>query len=115
MKERQLSEYQQSLDPRRREAIAELTQLVQSNFPLTHVLVAPGEDNPEATHVIATVDIDDPDAVADLVMERMLELQLDGGIPVHLIPIRTSERTAQLLQQQQRPAAQVFALHSTQL
>ncbi len=90
------SEYQTSLDPRRQQAVQELTQLVQAHFPLTDVMVVPGDDNPKATHVFATVDIDDPDEVADLVMERMLELQLDEGIPVYLIPIRTPERVAAL-------------------
>jgi len=42
----------------------------------------------------ATVDVDDPDEVVDLVIDRMLALQIDVGLSVHLIPIRTPERTA---------------------
>ena len=52
------------------------------------------------THITTTVDLDDPDEVVDLVIERMLELQIDEGLPVYVIPIRTAERVAALRQQQ---------------
>jgi hypothetical protein len=35
----------------------------------------------------------------DLVIKRMLELQIDEGIPVYVIPMRTAERVAALRQQ----------------
>jgi len=57
------------------------------------------------THITATIDVDDPDEVVDLVIDRMLELQLDDGIPVYLIPIHTPERVAALQRQQQRRPA----------
>jgi hypothetical protein len=47
---------------------------------------------------------------ADLVMDRMLQLQLDEGIPIYVIPIRTPERVAALRQQQSRPASDPPAL-----
>jgi hypothetical protein len=43
--------------------------------------------------------------VADLIMDRMLQLQLDEDIPIYVIPIRTPERLATLRQQQSRPAS----------
>lgn len=115
MKEQQRSEYQASLDPRRQQAVRELTQLVQAHYPLTEVTVAPSEDNPDITHVIATVDIDDPDEVADLVMERMLELQIEEGLPVYLIPLRTPMRTAKLLQQQRSRTHSIVSRPPVQL
>ena len=56
------------------------------------------------------VDIDDPDEVADLVMDRMLQFQLDEDIPIYVIPIRTPERVAALRQQLNRPASIAPAL-----
>jgi hypothetical protein len=61
-----------------------------------NLVVEPGIDDPETTHIVATVDLDDPDEAVDLVIDRMLELQLDGGIPVYVLPIRTPERVRKL-------------------
>lgn len=94
------TEYEATLDPRRQRAIRELTQLVRHTYPSASFSVLPAEDAPEVTHILATVDVEDPDAVVDLVIDRMLELQIDEEIPVHLIPIRTPLRTAQLRREQ---------------
>jgi len=86
--------YEASLDPRRQAAVQELTGLVVQRYPGASFVISPGEDDPEATHIIATVDVDDPDEVVDLIIDRMLALQIEENLPVHLIPIRTPERTA---------------------
>jgi len=108
-------EYEATLEPRRHNAIQELTELVKQHYPTASFAVVPAEDDPDATHIITTVDLDDPDEVVDLVIDRMLELQIDGGIPVHLIPIRTPERTASLLNQQHRRDQPVTPLPPSQL
>jgi hypothetical protein len=36
----------------------------------------------------------------DLVIDRMLELTIDEGVPVYVIPIRTPERIAKLRQEE---------------
>ncbi len=97
--------YEHTLDPSRQRAIAELTALVRSHYPEARFDIAPGEENPDVTHIFATVDLDDPDVVVDLVIDRMLQLQIDAGIPVYLIPIRTPERTAQVLARQREQRA----------
>jgi hypothetical protein len=96
-------------DPRIQAAIAELQDLIRSHYPSATFSVGPGEDEPDLVHLTAVVDVEDPDEVVDLVIERMLELQLDEGIPVYVIPIRTPERVAALLEerraQEQRSAS----------
>lgn len=89
------------LDPRCHAAIQELTTLVAEQYPKASFVVSPGEEDPSVTHIIATVDVADPDEVVDLVIDRLLELQLQEGLPVHLIPVRTPERTARLAQELQ--------------
>jgi hypothetical protein len=42
--------------------------------------------------LLAVADVDDPDEVGDLVVERVVALQVDEGIPLHVIPLRTPER-----------------------
>jgi hypothetical protein len=82
-------------------AIDELEALILSRYPSATFTVGPAADEPGAVHIIATVDLDDPDEVADLVMDRMLELQIDEGLPLHVIPIRAPERLAAMLARQE--------------
>ncbi|MGE0545348.1 MAG: hypothetical protein AB7R89_34750 [Dehalococcoidia bacterium] len=82
-------------------AVAELEALVKDHYPTATFAVVPAADEPGAIHIIATVDLDDPDEVADLVMDRMLTLQIDEGLPVFVIPIRTPERLAAMLARQE--------------
>jgi hypothetical protein len=103
-------EYLDTLDPARQQAVTELAGMVKQRYPTASFAVGPGEDDPAVTHITTTVDIDDPDEVVDLVIDRMLELQIDEGIPVYVIPIRTPERVAVLRQHQrswERTAEQI--------
>ncbi len=93
--------YCHSIDPVRQEAVEELIRMVRQQYPTASFEVGPGEDDPEGTYITATVDIDDPDAVTDLTIDRELELQIEQGIPVYVIPIRTPARVATLRHQHQ--------------
>ncbi len=99
-------EYLAALDPARQSAVSELIDLVKQRYPTTAFTVGPGEDDQDVTHITAIVDVDDPDEVVDMVIDRMLELQLDHGVPVYLIPIRTPERVAALQSRQQSQSGQ---------
>ena len=81
-----------SPDSRREEAIAELTGLVAAHYPSASFIIAPAEDNPGATHITAVVDVEDPDEVLDLVIERELAWQLEEGVPVYVIPVQPPAR-----------------------
>lgn len=39
-------------------------------------------------HLIAAVDVDELDEVADLVIERMMEIQIEDGLPIFVVPTR---------------------------
>lgn len=99
-------------DARTQAAIDELTALVRDRYPRASFAVGPSEEDPAVTHIIATVDLDDPDEVVDLVIDRMLELQIEEGLSVHLIPVRTPERVAALIAQQRRSSHRLPATHS---
>jgi len=86
----------QAVDPRMGRALEELADLVRRSYPDTTFQVAPSEEDATIVHLIARVDVDDPDEVADLVMDRMIEMQIDEGLPIYLIPLRTPERIAAL-------------------
>jgi hypothetical protein len=97
--------YLESLDLRRQDAVRELSALITQRYPTASISVGPAEQGQDVTHITAVLDLDDPDEVADLVMDRMLELQLDEGIPIYVIPIRTLERVAALHDRQRAGAA----------
>jgi len=88
-----------TLGPRRQQAVNELIGLIRAHYPDASYAVGPGQDDPWSTYITAMVDLDDPDVVTDLTIERELELQIEVGIPVYVIPIRTPERAAKVLRQ----------------
>lgn len=77
-------------------ALAELRQLIAERYPEARFSVAVGPEDPQEVHLVATVDLEDPDEVLDVVMERMLQFQLDEGLPVYVSPRRTPQRRAAL-------------------
>jgi hypothetical protein len=83
-------------DPKLAAAVDELKRLMSAQYPTTTYAVAAGED-PDGLYVTATVDLDDPDAVLDVIGDRLLELEVDEGLPVYVVPVRTPERVAKLL------------------
>lgn len=82
-------------DPRIHRALHELEETIRSRFPNATFVVSRGED-PEGIYLDAIVDLDDPDVVMDLVVERVLELQIEEALPIHVVPLRTQEREARL-------------------
>jgi hypothetical protein len=93
-------DYVRQLEPERQQAVRELTGIIGARYPNTEFLIEPGIDDPEAIHITAVVDLDDPDEVMDLVIDRLVELQGDAGLPISVIPIRTPARVAALLETQ---------------
>lgn len=81
-------------DARIGEALDELAVLIRRRYPDATFQIAPAEDDPGTIHLLARVDVEDPEEVADVVMARMLQLQVDEGLPIYVIPLRTPERIA---------------------
>ncbi len=82
-------------DPKMSAAITEMTDLIRDSYPGTTFFVDV-EENQETVYVTAVVDVDDPDEVVDCFIDRVLTLQVDEGLPLHVIPIRTPARREQL-------------------
>lgn len=91
-------EHAERLDPRVQRALDELRSTIQERYPTAGFSVSRGHDEPENIHLIATVDLEDPDEVGDLVSDRLIELQVEERIPVYVIPVRTPERILAELQ-----------------
>jgi hypothetical protein len=93
-------------DPRIQSAVEELRGMIHDRFPQAVFSVSRGED-PEGIYLDAIVDVEDPDEVMDLVIDRLFQLRVDEGLPVHVLPQRPVERSLEALRSQhtQRPWA----------
>jgi hypothetical protein len=91
-------------DPRVAAALAELQALITAHYPTATFSTARGED-PEGMYLTATVDVDDTDDVVDQFIARLLDLQIEEGLPVYVIPVRPIARVAaELREHPVRPA-----------
>ena len=88
------------LTPRMKEAIDELKGLITARFPQAAFVVEEGFD-PEGVYLITTVDIADTDEVIAVIGDRLVELQVDEGLPVYVTPLRPIERVVAELRNRQ--------------
>jgi hypothetical protein len=59
---------------------------------------------------MATVDVPDTTKVVDAVLDRVLELQIQERLPIHVIPVRPRERVLAMLkaeEERQRRSVQI--------
>lgn len=78
-------------DPRIKEVVAQLQGMIQQRYPTATFSVA-SEDDSEGIYLWATVDIEDTDDVVDLVIDRLLEIQVEDSLPVYVVPVRPLDR-----------------------
>ena len=84
------------LDEQMRRAIAEVQGLILTRYPGAVFTLAHGDD-PEGTYLRAIVDVEDVEEVIDAFGERLLELQVEEGLPLYVIPLEPEERVLQTL------------------
>ena len=75
------------LTPRMQEAIDELKGLITAYFPQAAFVLEEAFD-PEGVYLVTTVDIADTDEVIDVIGDRLVELQVDEGLPLYVTPLR---------------------------
>jgi len=91
-----------ALDPRRQQVVAELEHTILARYPAATFTLRAGIDEPDATYLTTIVDIEDPDEVLTLVLDRLLELQIEEQLPVYVLPVHPPARVAATMQQVQR-------------
>ncbi len=72
-------------------AIDELTAMILDEYPGSKIDAELGDD-PLGVYLLTIVDLDEPDEVMDLVIDRLVELNVEDRIPIHVIPLRTDAR-----------------------
>jgi len=90
-------------DLRIAQAVAELKAMIVARYPEATFAVWQGED-PAGTYLTATIDVDDTDEVTDVIIDRLVAMQVEEELPVYVIPVRPLTR----IQAAQRPRAHVM-------
>lgn len=89
-------------DPRIQAALEELKGLIKERFPDATFLVFQGlGDDLHGVYLEASADTDDTDEIVDTVIDRIVALQIDEGLPIHVLATQTSERLARYLASRQ--------------
>jgi hypothetical protein len=82
-------------DKRMEAALDELRSIILRRYPMATFETGPSQDDPEIVHLYAYVDVEDTNEVMDLVVDRMVDMQAEEGLPVFVIPLLTPERAAE--------------------
>jgi hypothetical protein len=91
------------LTPAMEKAINELKESISERFPQASFVVEEGFD-PKGIYLVTTVDIADTDEVIDVIGDRLVELQVDEGLPIYVTPLRPIQRVlAELREREHTP------------
>jgi hypothetical protein len=91
------------LTPRLKEAVQELKDAITARFPQATFVVEKGFD-PKGIYLVTTVDVADTDEVIAVVGDRLVELQVDEGLPLYVTPLRPIERVVAELREREAAA-----------
>jgi len=94
--------------PEMQAAIREMQDLIRRHYPDAVFAVGYG-DSPYGVYLDATVDVADTDEVVDVSIDRLMDLQLSERLALHVIPLRTTKRNAEILREQQLTSAPIAA------
>ncbi|MGE3271886.1 MAG: hypothetical protein AB7P40_24240 [Chloroflexota bacterium] len=89
-------------EPKMEAALDELRACILAHFPQATFRVVPSPEERGAVHLKAMVDVEDTDAVIDLIIDRMMQFQIDEGLPLYVVPVRTPERIAAMVAARER-------------
>lgn len=94
--------------PKMRAAIREMEDIIRAHYPGAVFAVGYGYD-PYGVYLDATVDVEDTEDVEDLYIDRLIQLQHQDFLALHVIPLHTPERDAAIWQKQRLAADPVAA------
>ena len=89
------------LTPAMEKAVNELKGTIAARFPQASFVIEEGFD-PKGIYLVTTMDIADTDEVIDVVGDRLLELQVDEGLPIYVTPLRPIQRVVEELREREQ-------------
>lgn len=96
-------EIQITITPRAQAALDELQAMIAARFPEATFKVQTGLE-PAGIYLLATVDIEDTDEVIDVIGDRLVDLQVEEGLPVYVVPLQPTARVMAQLREQEAHA-----------
>ena len=84
-------EHSLPLTPAMAQAVNELKGSIAARFPQASFVVEEGFD-PKGIYLVTTVDIADTDEVMEVIGDRLVELQVEEGLPIYVTPLRPIAR-----------------------
>lgn len=69
-------------------AARELKTTILDKYPTARFRLARAADAQRSWNLWTMVDVEDLDDVSDLVTERALDMRVEEGVPIHVVPIR---------------------------
>jgi hypothetical protein len=82
-------------------AVNELKGAIAARFPEASFVVEEGFD-PKGVYLVTTVDIADTDEVIDVIGDRLVELQVDEGLPIYVTSLRPLQRVVAELRERKQ-------------
>jgi len=67
--------------------------MILQHYPDASFEVGRGQDDPAAIHLMTTVDVEDTDDVIDVVIDRLMQMQIEDDLPIFVIPVRPTADT----------------------
>ena len=81
--------------------VDEFKQTICARFPETQFEQYIGED-PDGLYLAAIVDIDDPDEAIDLIIDRLVDVQTEEMLPLHVVAVHNRVRSEAAIRDKQR-------------
>lgn len=83
------------------DALQTLKGLISARFPGA-VFTVFEHDDPPGTYLRAVVDVDDTDQVVEVYIDRLVDMQVDEGLPVYVITVPPRWRVAAMIEEERR-------------
>ena len=85
------------------EVLKEFKELISAKYPEATFDVEVGGE-PDGVYLIPTVDLENSLEVLDVIMDRLLEVQIEERLPVYVVPQRPIGSKYEPARRQQQPA-----------
>jgi hypothetical protein len=92
------------LTPAMEKVVNQLKGMISERFPQASFVVEEGFD-PKGIYLVTTVDIADTDEVIEVIGDRLVELQVDEGLPIYVTPLRPIQRVVAQLREREQPTS----------
>jgi hypothetical protein len=87
-----------ALSEKMKQAIAELQGLILQRYPDATFRITSSPEDRNVVLLEPTVDVDDRDEVMDVIIDRLLELTTEEGLPLLVVPVRPEARNEAIRQ-----------------